>query len=288
MTIGNDLNQGLDQLRELGPETFEFGDLLERVHDCLAAGLVIVGHQEVGQHLVTGQLVDPVLGAWDRNQIAEHVKCVSLQLNKLGLGPPRQDDVVLASLRVKHHEKRFEKAFFKSNGARLLRELASQNLEDLGPKEFFQLKVFFGLRKNGSVAGLLVVDGVFDHLIKDASAVRVLLKEVLVALTARDDKVHQDADLVSEALVILLVATLHHFVELTLERWDCFGVARQVSDRHLTAYFDQIPQGFNGERNDVGAEVLRLVDDADEVAADTELNNVLSDWLVVADSCKCF
>jgi len=131
---------------------------------------------------------------------------------------------------------------------------------------------------------LLIVDGVVHHLGEDTVACGpVLVHKVLVALLRADYKVHEHADFVSQALVVLLVALLHDLVELGLQAGDGLGVASQVGDGNFATDLNQVPKRLNCKRNNVGSEVFALVDDANQVAANTDLNNLLGDRLVVAD-----
>ena len=159
--------------------------------------------------------------------------------------------------------------------------------KDLRPEQLFKLKVLIRHVEDGLVllASHLVEDGIGDHLLKDAlvTAIILWLKEELVAIRARHNVVDKHTDLVAQALVVLLVASAQDHLEGGLKGRHNFGVDSQLLDGLLATDLDEVPECLNGERDNVGAEVLRLADDANEVASNTLQNDVIGDWLEKAD-----
>jgi len=237
---------------------------------------------------VTTELVNAILS--DLSQVSDDVKSVNLELDQLGLSPSREDHVLLASLGIQEEEKGKEELPLESNLSCLLRLRATKNLENLSPKELLQLKVLLSLGENWGLIGVLLIkNSVVDDLIEDAlTSCPVLLHKVLVALIRAHDKVHKDANLISQAFVIFLVALLHNFVELRLETGNGLRVASQMSDGDLATNFDQVPHSLNSEGNDVGSEVFRFVNDANQVTTNIHFDNLLGDRLVVADCSQGF
>ena len=53
-----------------------------------------------------------------------------------------------------------------------------------------------------------------------------------------------------------------------------------MMDGLFAANFDEVPESLNSKRNDVGAEVILLVDDANERPAHALVNDGVGDWPV--------
>jgi len=74
---------------------------LQSIHTGLAAGFVVVGHQEVCEDAVAAEFVDTV--GSKVGDVTNNVQGVDLELNKLRLGPAAEDHVLLARLGVQEH-----------------------------------------------------------------------------------------------------------------------------------------------------------------------------------------
>ena len=80
--------------------------------------------------------------------------------------------------------------------------------ENVTPDELFKLEILVSDVEDGLVLVTvhLIKDSIGDHLLQNA-LITVLIQEELVALWAGDNVVDEHTDLVTKALVILLVAT---------------------------------------------------------------------------------
>ena len=136
---------------------------------------------------------------------------------------------------------------------------------------------------------VLIKHGVVDHLLEDAFlTLSIGLQEEGMAILAGDDVVEQDADLIPQALVILLVASLEDHVEWSLQAWHNLWMDGQGLDGILAANLDEVPKGLNCEGDHIGSEVLGLTDDPDQLSANTKNNDLLSDGLVETDGSHSF
>ena len=135
--------------------------------------------------------------------------------------------------------------------------------KDLRPKQFLELKVF--VCDVEDVLALITIDLIEDsvrnHLLKD-TLISVQLKEVLMALWVWDDIVYEDADLVSETLVILLVALSENHFKGSFERRDHFRVDRKLVNGLLSTDLNQVPEDFYRKRDNIRPEVFCFADDA--------------------------
>lgn len=75
--------------------------------------------------------------------------------------------------------------------------------------------------------------------------VTVDLEKELVALRVGHNVVDEDADLVPQTLVILLVALAENHLEGCFQAWDHLWVDRELVDGLLAANFDQVPESLN-------------------------------------------
>jgi len=230
-----------------------------------------------------------VLG-YQRNQILDDVEGMNLELDQLGGVPSGHGRVVLNGLRVQVQEKSLQKVLLNGNFVGFNIEGVLTDLEDLCPEKLLQLKVLLGDREQGLrlVAVNLVEDGIRDHVLQDAVVFSIFLEEESVALRHRDHIVEQHADLIPQALVILFVSLSQNLVKWDFERGDDLGVAGKTLNGGLTNDFDQVPESLNRKGDDVGAEVFGLGDDANEVPADSELNDNLGDGLEQVDGSQSF
>ena len=83
----------------------------------------------------------------------------------------------------------------------------------------------------------LVENGVINHLLKD-TFLAIHQEEVLVALRVGHDVIDQDAYLVSETLVVLLVALPEHHFKWSFQRRDHFGVDGELVNGLLATDFN--------------------------------------------------
>lgn len=66
-----------------------------------------------------------------------------------------------------------------------------------------------------------------------------------MALRVGHNVVDEDADLVPQTLVILLVALAENHLEGCFQAWDHLWVDRELVDGLLAANFDQVPESLN-------------------------------------------
>lgn len=57
-----------------------------------------------------------------------------------------------------------------------------------------------------------------------------------------------------------------------------------MSDRDLSTDFNQIPESFDSQRNNVRSEIFRLVNNVEEISANSKLNDFNRNGLIIADS----
>lgn len=221
------------------------------------------------------------------HEMGNDVQSMDLEFQKLRRCPSSDDGVALGRLGVEIQQKGTKEALLHHDVVGFDVALVVADREDLGPEKFLELKVLISHIENGLtlLAVDLVKDGVGDHLLKDA-LITVLLEEELVTLRARDHVVDQYTDLVTEALVILLVASSKDHFEGSLERGNDLWVDSELANGFFAANLDQIPKSFDGEGDNIRAEVLRLADNANEVSTDTLNDDHVSNGLEQTDGCN--
>lgn len=163
---------------------------------------------------------------WDQTyEVRDDVQCVHLELLELWWSPSRDNRVGFDGVRIQIEQESSQEAFLHHDVVSLNVVLSMTDREYLCPEELLQLQVFVSNVEDGLVliAVDLIEDGVGDHLLEDA-LVSILVQEELVTLGAGNNVVDEDADLVTKAFVILLVATSENHLEGGLQRWDHFGV----------------------------------------------------------------
>lgn len=222
------------------------------------------------------------------NQVRDNVKSVHLKLLELRWGPSCDDWVAIDGVWIEVKQEGSQEALLHHDVVSLNVALSMANGEDLSPEELLQLQVLVSHVEDGLVLipVHLVKDGVGDHLLEDA-LLTVLLQEKLVALGARHDVVDQHTDFVTETLVVFLISPSEHHFEGGLERRDHLWVDGKLDYSFFASNLNQVPQGFNGKGDDIGAEVLGLTNDAHKVPADTLQDDLVRDRFEQTDGSNC-